>query len=72
MFDRWREESERDPRLLYQQRSDNPNRQFKDKEVKKKRRPRLPTCCRPGCFEIRTPPDPYCSPLCESMSGGNE
>jgi len=63
-FKRIREELEENPKLLYNQRSDNPNRTLTDKhtgKTKKSRGKKLPICCVPGCFEQRVPPDPYCT-----------
>ena len=62
-FKRVREELEDNPKLIYNQRSDNPNRTLTDKETGKRKKPRgknLPVCCVPSCFELRVPPDPYC------------
>lgn len=52
-----------DPLLTYNQRSANPNRITREGAVddgKKKRAPRIPVCCFPGCYEPRVPPDTYC------------
>jgi hypothetical protein len=62
-----REDLENNPRLLYRQRSDNPERVFNDG---RKRRPSVPTCCVPGCYEIRIPPTPYCDDH-EGFAGGD-
>jgi len=62
-FKRVREELEDNPMLIYNQRSDNPNRTLIDKDTGKRKKSRgksLPVCCVPGCFELRVPPDPYC------------
>lgn len=62
-FARIRGEIEEDPMLIYNQRSDNPNRQLIDPTTGKRRKARgkvLPVCCVPGCFELRVPPDAYC------------
>lgn len=62
-FARIRAELEEDPMLIYNQRSDNPNRELIDKDTGKRKRSRgksAPVCCVPGCFEHRVPPDPYC------------
>jgi hypothetical protein len=62
-FNRVRQELEENPMLIYNQRSDNPNRTLIDKDTGKRRKSKgksLPVCCVPGCFELRVPPDPYC------------
>jgi hypothetical protein len=60
-MDRIREELETDPRLLYRLRSDNKDRVILDNGKSKKiGKASLPTCCMPGCFELRVPPDIYC------------
>lgn len=62
-FKRVRDELEENPMLIYNQRSDNPNRTLIDKDTGKRKRSRgksVPVCCVPGCFELRIPPDPYC------------
>lgn len=62
-FNRVRNELEENPMLIYNQRSDNPNRTLIDKDTGKRRKSKgksLPVCCVPGCFELRVPPDPYC------------
>ena len=67
-YSRIKEELENDPLLLYHQRSDSQHR--KVSETKKKRPPRAPTCCAPGCFEPRMPPSPYCDAH-EGFAGGD-
>lgn len=62
-FNRVKQELEENPMLIYNQRSDNPNRTLIDKDTGKRKRSRgknPPICCVPGCFELRVPPDPYC------------
>lgn len=61
-LDRIRHELETDPKLLYRQRSDHPDRKIDDAKTfgKGKRRPRTPVCCVPGCFEERARTDSYC------------
>lgn len=62
-FNRVKQELEDNPMLIYNQRSDNPNRTLIDKDTGKRRKSKgksLPVCCVPGCFELRVPPDPYC------------
>lgn len=49
-YDRIREELREDPRLLFHQRSDNPDRKTRS----------VPTCKTVGCFQERVPPDIYC------------
>jgi len=57
-LDRIREELESDPKLLYNQRSDNEDREYTTEKTSRK--PGLPICCNIGCFELRVPPNPYC------------
>lgn len=61
-MDRIKKELEEDPRLLYHQRSDNPNRRFTEPsgKVATKKAPTVPTCKVLGCFQERVPPDIYC------------
>ncbi len=63
------EETAKDPRLMYNQRSDSPNRKAievqkkngkKKDVVVKKRPPRIPTCCVIGCYQPRVPGEPFC------------
>jgi hypothetical protein len=58
-----KQDFESDPRLLYMQRSDNRDRRFLKTGATRRaggKRPSLPVCCKPGCYELRVPPDPYC------------
>jgi hypothetical protein len=55
-LDRIREEFETDPLLLYNMRSDT----RKDAESGAKRPQRPPTCCFPGCYEIRESGQSFC------------
>jgi len=62
-FEKIRQDLEENPMLLYNQRSDNPNRMLIDKDTGKRKKSKgknLPVCCVPGCFELRIPPDAYC------------
>jgi hypothetical protein len=59
-MDQIRSEFEEDPKLLYNQRSDNPDRLVTDPQSRNKRKPKLPTCCKPGCYELRVPPAAFC------------
>src|SRR5687768_7221212 len=59
-LDRIRKEFEDDPKLLYNQRSDNPDRKMAEKDAPIKRPRTSPTCCMIGCYEHRQPPSPYC------------
>jgi hypothetical protein len=55
-LDRIRDEFEKDPLLLYNQRSD----QRIEAESGAKRPPRPPTCCYVGCYEIREQGKSFC------------
>lgn len=71
-MDRIREELETDPKLLYRQRSDHPDRKISDEKTfgKGKRRPRTPVCCVPGCFNERPKAESYCFEH-EGFAGGD-
>lgn len=58
---RIRQEMLDDPTLLYNQRSDNPARKYREGfSPKKGSGKRHPTCKKAGCFEIRVPPSTHC------------
>ena len=60
-LDSIRADFEADPKLLYRQRSDNPNRVISDASGRKYSQKIPPMCCKVGCFEIRVPPAVFCS-----------
>lgn len=60
-LDRIRHELETDPKLLYRQRSDHPDRVIDDSQKDKPSKAKsIPICCAPGCFNERARGETYC------------
>ena len=56
-MDEIKERSKKNPKLIYNQRSDQRNIMSPRRDGRARK---APTCCYSGCFEPRDPPNPFC------------